>query len=428
MHRKEADNVRDMKDMPYVMGVKIRIYPSYKQKEIISKNDGASRFLYNRLVARDRELYALRKVTVYCEPVAQRIDYLESLGTKPSDLKAAYPFLEEDGMDAQMIANAVKNYKTAWKNARTVKGAGIPTFHNKKGYEKCYQTNAHYPKDAKGPSDGNVHLSGKGHITLPILGRIRYKDSGRLQNIFSRRCESRIGSICISMDSTGDYYASLQVGSVEPFHEALPKTGTSLGIDVNIENFYTDSCGNVIENPKFRKDAAAKLAKGQRKLSRMARHAKKDGRSLRSSKNYRKQRLKVAGLHKTVSGRREAFQDVISKRLVESQDQIFAEDIRTKNLLKNHHLAAAIADCAWSSFLHKLDYKAALYGKQFRKVPAKNTTQECSVCGYILQGNEKLTLMDREWVCPSCGTHHLRDHNAAKNIETRGVGLLESPA
>lgn len=87
-------------------------------------------------------------------------------------------------------------------------------------------------------------------------------------------------------------------------------------------------------------------------------------------------------------------------------------------------LARAIADCSWGSFTQKLDYKTRAYGKTFIKVLPKNTSQTCSVCGAVLEGDDRLTLSDREWVCPSCGTHHNRDLNAAINILNRGLMAL----
>ena len=92
--------------------------------------------------------------------------------------------------------------------------------------------------------------------------------------------------------------------------------------------------------------------------------------------------------------------------------------------MKNHRLARAIADCSWGSFINKIRYKADAYGKTFIKISPKNTTQTCSVCGFILTDDDKLTLHDREWVCPSCGTHHIRDLNAAINIMDRGLAAL----
>lgn len=118
-----------MRDMTYTIGIKIRLYPSDSKKDIIAYNDGAARFIYNRLVARHKELFSLRQVKVYVKPVAERIAYLESLGQKSSDFKANYSFLEDKRIDAQTIANAIKNYRTAWRNFATVPGTSIPTFH-----------------------------------------------------------------------------------------------------------------------------------------------------------------------------------------------------------------------------------------------------------------------------------------------------------
>lgn len=144
---------------------------------------------------------------------------------------------------------------------------------------------------------------------------------------------------------------------------------------------------------------------------------------MRDSKNYQKQRLKVAKVHRTVSRQREDYLHNLSRQKVESQDFIAAEDLKVSNLLKNHCLAGAIADAGWRKFLTMLQYKAELYGRTVVLVPPRNTTQTCSVCGYTLKGDEKLTLSDREWTCPSCGSHHDRDANAAENILERGLQI-----
>jgi putative transposase len=412
-----------MNEMPYVIGITMRLYPSNTQKDIIAYNDGAARFIYNRLVARHQELFSLRKVKVFMKPVADRIAYLESLGENSSDFKANYPFLEDKRIDAQMIANAIRNYRIAWHNFSTKPGTSIPTFH-KKGYDKRYQTNAHYPKEASVVSDGNVYLTDKCHIQLPKLGTVRFAGSERIRKIFMRTSETRIGTIKISMDACGRYYASLQVGSVEAFFKPVMKTGNHIGIDVNIENFCTMSDGTVIENPKYRTHTQHKLSKQQRKLSHRAERARTEDRSLRTSKNYQKQRFKVAYLYQKASAQNNNFQHVLTKHIIESQDIVVVEDLQIKNLMKNHRLAKAIADCSWGSFIQRLDYKARAYGKMLVRVSPKNTTQTCSVCGFILTDDDKLTLHDREWVCPLCGTHHIRDLNAAINIMNRGLAAL----
>lgn len=413
-----------MRKMDYVIGIQIRLYPNYEQQNMISKNDNAARFIYNKMVGRNQELFLLRKTKTYCEPVVKRIEYLTSLGTKATDFKANYPFLNDKDIDAQALAHSLMNYQTAWSNYHKVKGTSIPTFH-KKSYEKHYQTDAHYQMDDKLISDGNVYLTNRKHIQLPKLGNVKFKGSDRIHKIFARTCESRVGSIKIWRNSVGEYYASLQIGSVCPFHKHYKPCGNVVGVDVNIENFYTDSNNHVVENPKYRKNIQKKLAKAQHKLSRMCVRAKKEKRRLYDAKNYQKQRIKTAKMLLTVARRRESFHDITSKRLIESQDIIFAENLKTKNLLKNHNLAFAISDCGWGEFLNKLNYKAGFYGRTFLKVPARNTTQTCSDCGYVLSGREeKLTLRDREWTCPNCGSFHLRDHNAAINIRNKGTAIL----
>lgn len=88
-----GSKMRPIADMTYIIGLKLRIYPTNEQKDMIAVNDGAARFIYNRLVTRNREIYKLRKVGCYIKPIADRLDYLLSLGQNSSALKAAYPFL-----------------------------------------------------------------------------------------------------------------------------------------------------------------------------------------------------------------------------------------------------------------------------------------------------------------------------------------------
>ena len=411
--------MHNMKSMPYIIGIKVRIYSSADQKQIVAKNDGVARFIYNRLVARDRELHSLQKVKIYCQPVADRMDYLQSLGTGVADFKAAYPFLEDPEIDSLAIANAKQNYLTAWKNFRKVPGTSMPVFH-KNGYDKSYQTNCQYASGVIRMDKGSVRLLDDRHLKIPKLGSVKFAGSGMLQKIFRRTCETRIGTVTVSMDNCGDYYVSLQAGSVCPFHKALPDTGGGVGIDVNIKNLYTDSNGQEADNPKFYTKEQKQLAKAQKKLACRKECAIKEGRSLYESKNYQKQRLKVAKLCRTIARRREDYLDIQSKHLVESQDYIFAEDIKTKNLLKNHKLAKTISDVAWGMFLSKVSYKCDFYGRLFEKVPPKNTTQTCSSCGHVMKGSEHLDLDIREWTCSKCGMHHNRDENSAVNIKNLG--------
>ena len=108
---------------------------------------------------------------------------------------------------------------------------------------------------------------------------------------------------------------------------------------------------------------------------------------------------------------------------------VVAENLKSKNMLKNHALAMSISDVGWRTFLEMLEYKAPAYGRTFVEVNPAYTTQTCYDCGFVMgrKGTKRLTLHDREWTCPNCHVHHIRDHNAALNILAKGQRLLTRP-
>lgn len=421
--------MRKCAEMPFHMGIKVRIYPSRQQKHIIAVNAGSSRAVYNRLVALNNERYRLSKTAEFVPVFRERIEYINSILKNPkhalrASLKNALPFLNVKGLvDSMCIDNAMQNYQAAWaRHRKDPHTFGIPAFH-RKGYEISYQTNAHYNKGADNINECNVRFLDKNHVTLPIIGRIRIKGSEtRIAKLMSRK-ETRIGAISIRKDSIDRYFASFQIASETPFVDPLPKTGSMVGIDLNIDNFLWDSNNAMVDNPKYRRSEQKNIVTLQRALCRKKERAKLENRSIYTSKNYQKNRRKLAALHAKVAGRANDFRHVISKDYVENQDYIFAEDLKVRNLLKNHKLALAISECGWSDFLSKLEYKAGLYGKVFLKVRPHGTTQTCSNCGHTLKDSEKLGLGDREWICPDCGTYHIRDYNAAQNILARGIAI-----
>lgn len=412
--------MKKVSEMPYHIGFKVKIYPSDEQKRLIAVNDGASRSTYNHLVAANNEKYRLSKTAGFVPSDRERIVYLESVLGPVKNIKNALPYLYEKDVDEQAIANAKLNYANAWKNQKE-RHTGVPVF-KKKTYEQAYQTNAHYYLNKNGEMTSNVRFEDRHHVTLPKLGRIRFGGSlKRVDTIIKRKDDIRIGKITISRDSVGEYWASFSLNSEVRFFEKLPKTGNQVGIDLNLLELVNDSDGNFSENKRFYVKTQEALRKSQRRQSRRAERAKKEKRSLRESVNYQKQRKETAYLHRKVERQRNDYLHNVSKKMVENQDFIFAEDLKVRNLMKNHHLAKAITDASWRKFLTMLQYKGSLYDKIVVLVPPQNTTQTCSNCGYVMKGGERLTLAIREWDCPRCKTHHHRDTNAAINILNRGL-------
>lgn len=414
--------MKRMSEYTYYYGLKVRIYPNTEQKQIISVNSDVSRFVYNKMVQLGKEIYAFGNPSIYIKVIDERLTYLKELKKSTTMLKDMYPWLCDKRIDSYAIANAKQNYSKAWNLYHKVYNISPPNYH-KKGYEEKYQTNAQYNKkkiDTPTMYNGTCRFS-KNHVVLPRLGKIRYKGSAKmLQKLFSMK-EVHMGTITITKDTCGDYYASFHLASDIPFVKSLPKTGSKVGIDLNIENFYADSNGNFVDNPKYYHKVRKRLAKAQRKLSKRMDRAKKEKRPLKSASNYQKQRLLVARIMNGIMNRRKNFLHNQSMALINNHDLVVAEELRSKNMMKNQALASSIQDNGWRTFLSMMTYKANMYGKEFRTINPKNTTQTCNKCGYIMKGEEKLTLKDREWKCPVCGSYHIRDVNAAINILHKGL-------
>lgn len=414
--------LKKMAEYEFHYGLKVRIYPSTKQKQIISASSNASRFVYNKMVEIGKEIAAFGKPSVYIKVVDEKLAQLKELKSSTTVLKNRFSWLCDKRIDSSAIANAKQNYSKAWNLYRKVYNISPPNYH-KKGYEEKYQTNAQYNKkkiDMPTMNNGSCRFS-KNHVVLPCLGKVRYKGSAKvIQKLLSMQ-EIRIGTITITKDTCGDYFASFQLASDVPFVKRLPKTGSKVGIDLNIENFYADSNGNFVDNPKYYRKVIKRLAKAQRKLGKRVHRAKKEKRPFKNASNYQKQRLLVAKIMKKIKNRRKNFLHNQSMTLINNHDLVVAEELRSKNMMKNHALASSIQDNGWRTFLNMMEYKAELYGKEFKTVNPRNTTQTCHCCGHIMQGEEKLSLSVREWTCPSCGERHVRDINAAINILQKGL-------
>lgn len=415
-----------MHDFFFYSGLVLRIYPSDKQKDLIRRNSRASQFVYNRLVSVNREMYHLKQTAELSCADRDRLEYLKEAYKDARHLKNAVPFLYEKGIDSDMVLNAFLAYQNAWNQYRKVPGTRPPQLH-KRSNEYSYKTSNHYTgeamKNGLGLYEGSIRFIDHSHLHLPILGNVRFKGSKKImESLFSRVDVTRIGSARIMIDSCGDCYVSMSLASDYPFAAYYPKTDSVCGIDLNLTNFMTCSDGTVIDNPRYLKRSEEKLLKLQRRLSKKKKRADRENRVFYESKRYQEERIRLSKQHRKVTRQRQNFHRIEADRLVKSHDLISAEDLRVKNLLKNHKLAKAISDAGWRSFLNVLKWDCDKRGKELIMIDPANTTQTCHVCGNIMKGDDRIRLGTDEWVCPNCLTFHLRDWNAAENI--RDIGMI----
>lgn len=219
----------------------------------------------------------------------------------------------------------------------------------------------------------------------------------------------KINNATVVRMPTGKYFVSL---NVEFGPEVKQNNGSSIGIDVGIKEFYSDSNGNTVSNPKFLEKLSRKLRREQRKLSRK----KKD------SNNRNKQRIRVAKVHEKIMNQRNDFLQKVSTMLISENQVICIEDLKIKNMVRNRKLARCISSVSWGKFFNMLEYKANWYGNEIIKVPTMYpNSQTCSCCGYknLLVKN----LAVRKWECPNCHTIHDRDTNASINILNKGLSI-----
>jgi len=201
------------------------------------------------------------------------------------------------------------------------------------------------------------------------------------------------------------YYAQFCIDQ-ERIEKREP-TGKTVGLDVGLNHFYTDSEGNQVENPRHLRKSEKSLKRLQRRLSK----------TKKGSKNRIKARNRLSRKHLKVSRQRKDFAVKLARCVVQSSDLVAYEDLQVRNMVRNRHLAKSISDAAWTQFRQWVEYFGKVFGVATVAVPPHHTSQNCSNCGEVV----KKSLSTRTHVCPHCGHTQDRDWNAARNILELGL-------
>ncbi len=363
----------------------IRIYPDKEQADYIGRLVGCCRFVYNQCLEYRSKQYKENGISVSAVEAVKHL----------TDLKDDYPFLRD--VHSKVLQQSVRDMNTAYDNFFR-HGYGFPRYKSKHGSKQSCR----FPKDAFMGVRGN-------RIDLTrALRDIHFKCSRRDEKFLNGN-QDAVHSLTLTMTHIGKYYLSVLVECPEPNKD--PVDGV-VGIDLGVKDFYVDSNGNRLPNPHFYRNAEKRLKHLNRVLSRRT----------KGSHSWWKAVRAVARLNEKIADRRGNFIRQAVSRLVGENQVICVEDLNVKGMLKNRKLSKCIQDVSFGEFLNTLSQKCDMHGRILVRIGRfYPSSKRCCHCGYIYRN---LTLSEREWDCPQCGSHIDRDYNAARNILDEGLRII----
>ena len=374
--------------------IKYRVYPTTEQSVMFAKTFGCCRKVYNLMLSDKIESY---KTTGKFATVT------------PAKYKKDYPYLKE--VDSLALANKQMDLQAAFRNTFSKsrkKKNGFPKFKSAKHSRKSYTTNN---------QNGTVAIVDNSYVKLPKIGKVKA--------IIHRIPDSSwtIKSATVSQESDGKYYISILFEFENTVNPYVADKNNAIGLDYVSDGLYVDSKGNVGTNYKYYRESHNKLAKAQRKLSRMQGSKKHE----EKSNNYIKQLRKVNRIHRHIANQRLDNLHKISTEIANRYDVVCVESLNIRSMSnKSFGNGKATLDNGYGMFLSMLEYKLSDRNKYLIKVDKWfPSSQICHCCGMLHPEMKNLAI--RKMVC-DCGLTISRDQNAAINILNEGLRLLTEAA
>lgn len=384
--------------------LKVRIYPSEKQKVILNKTFGCCRVMYNERLSEHIDYWNLYK---------DNPDRPEFKGALPKELRETkYPWLGEDTI-AEALSQSINNCERAYSNFfSSLKGdrkgrkVGYPKFKSKKQHKDSFTL---YMIRKERLVDFKART-----IFIPKLKNMKFRiaNSTLKSKWLQWFLEAKPLNMTVSRNASGEYYCSVVFEREQDIIQNV-KLSNSIGLDFSPSSLYIDNNNNPAPNYKpYKQLNKKKLTKLQRNLSRKQ----------KGSKNREKARVKLARFEKRISDSRRDYIEKETLRLVRTYAVIGIEDLNLQGMMRFSRNAKNYVDASWYTFTQKLIWKSqfnnCIVVKADRFYPSSKT---CNHCGYI---NSNLTLKDRKWTCPDCGAEIIRDANAGKNLRDNAINLL----
>lgn len=362
---------------------KYRLYPTRHQITLLNQTLEICRQVYNKTLGIRKDSYEKEKKSLSLYDTHKLLPIWKK------------EVLEWKNVNAQVLQNVQARvdlaYKAFFRRVKSGQNPGYPRF---KGYGR-YDSFTYPQAYQKG-----IKLVKNGILINKI---------GLVSVVFHRPIQGKIKTVTIWRSNTGKWYTFINV-EVDPVR--LPCTDLVVGIDLGLSNFAVLSNENVVENPKFFKKLEKRLARVQRKFSKLK----------KGSKEKKKFRKVVAKVYEKITNQRKDFAHKLSRDLVNRFGVIVFEDLDITDMIQDKRFSKSINDVPWGQFVRYVSYKAEEAGRNVVLVNPKNTSKMCSQCGNI---KEDLELKDRIYVCRRCGLVLDRDYNASLNILVLGLQHLE---
>jgi putative transposase len=358
---------------------KYRLYPTKEQEVLLARHFGSKRFIFNYFLCQRKKAYLEAQKTLNYYGNAKSL----------TEMKHSEEFSWMGEINSQSLQASLRDLDTAY-NRFFAKQGMFPKFKSRHDRQSFRIPQNVFYKD--------------GLLDIP-----KFKKPIKVQE--DRPPNGKILFATVSKTPTGRYFVAI---TCETEHEQFPKVNKNVGVDVGLKELAVLSDGKRYANIKSTIKHQRRLAYEQRQLSKKVKGSASRGR----------QRIKVAKVHEKIVNSRNDHIHKITTAIVRENQTICVEDLSVANMMKNHCLAKGIADVAWGEFFRQLRYKSEWNGRNLVEIgrffPSSKT---CWHCKFIHQG---LTLKDRTWVCPRCGTELDRELNASRNILEQGLNDFNS--
>ena len=392
--------------------LKLRIYPTEEQKILIDKTFGCCRKLYNEHLQEKNEFYIdnILPIKSTITETEKKEIYKTFKPKTEKEWKEIYPYMKEVSSTSLQQArmdcdNAFVNFFKSNNGTRKGK-SGFPKFKSKKDSHQSYR-------------EPNVNENCKVFfeqrlVKIPKLGKVSFKDRRfpKWWNQIQKLCSMTISKSCSS-----NYYVSI-LFEITPCIYKVENRKEAIGLDFSPAEMYVSSenqTGKDFGYVAQKQAHSKKLRKLQRRFARKQMLTVENSPKKLPSKNREKARIKLVRLEEHIANSRRDWIEKESLRLVRSYGKVVVEDLNLKGISAFLRNAKNMNDTSWGTFVSRLEAKGKDYNckviKADRYFPS---SQLCSNCGWQYKG---LKLSEREWTCCNCGTHHIRDLNAAINLK-----------